>query len=597
MSSETNNRIVILLQGNNQAQTDAATDQFADFIDEAINQNNIGARVVDGLDISRFANRINSMLWYKDRLIASRSRLRMEESVESQLQWRMDNVTQFPPSNITDPVIDPLGTLEEFLKERIPKLVGVISDGLYLRVMTAKNSSPVNLILMELADGELGNDRAATSIRWLLRAKDAVVSNYDVKLYLSGIPLHATTIKEQTIKEIRWMATLALVVSLSIFLYVTRSPRALLFSSLSILLALSGGLVISHDTVGLPHLVGLIMATTAIGICIDFSFHFWIHIRSGMSGAEAIRIIFPGINMSFVTTMIAFLVISIVSIPVLARTAVFIAGTLLVSWLIVLFVFPKLVGDSNAIKPSNIRYYDLPKPIAVGLLLVILGLSTSGLIFKYYTDDRAFRIGPTADNLAQDDRVVADLLGIVEQKSFYLMVAESSESLLMAEDTLFKSLSSEELSQVEAVSRLVLSRAQQQRNQVLFRRARDNLDSDFMRRYLAILGVSELDWDTSTDGQYSLEWVIDQPWSSIEKNYVLQCDNSVCASMIRALGPVVRKLDYSCQHVAGCRQVSFSERQLSAFGKLRFELAWSLLLAVVAMFITLYFRYRTKHSE
>ena len=245
----------------------------------------------------------------------------------------------------------------------------------------------------------------------ILSARDDVAEEFDVKFYLSGIPLHAMAIKEQTVKEIRWMVSLAVAFTLGFFLYITRSVRALLISTTTILLAIAGGLVISHETIGLPHLIGLTMATTAIGICIDFSFHFWVHVRAGMSGTTAIKTILPGLNMSFLTTIIGLLVIAFTSIPVLTRSAVFICAVLLVSWLITLFAFPHFSGAPNANRQTQLRFGTLPRRFAISLTLAIACASGIGLIFKYHTDDDPLRLGHLADSLVRDDLTCAEFAG------------------------------------------------------------------------------------------------------------------------------------------------------------------------------------------
>lgn len=591
VANEINNRIAIIIQGRNIVQTDAATDRFMTLIEREIAQNKLATEQITESEFNLFSARIEAMLAYKDRLIGDRSRRRMQESFDSQLNWRMEQVTLFPPSNVTDPATDPLGTMEEFLAERLPNISGTRFDGLYLRV---DHDTPSNLILINLSEGELGNEQATDSIQFILRARDDVVEEFGVKFFLSGIPLHAMAIKEQTVEEVRWMASLAFVFTLGFFLYITRSVRALLISTATILLAIVGGLVISHETIGLPHLIGLTMATTAVGICIDFSFHFWIHVRAGMSGPTAIRKILPGLNMSFLTTIIGLLVIAFTSIPVLTRSAVFICAVLLVGWLITLLAFPHFADSPNANKRTQMRFGTLPRRLAIGLTLAITCASGIGLISKYHTDDDPTRLGHQADSLVRDDLAVRNFLGITGQPGIYLMEANSAEELIQAETIFLDPLTDEELYQVDAVSRLVVSEEQQRNNQLLFKQAMNSLDTALLGQYLGTLQIPNLDWQSGADKQYALPWVVAQPWASIERNSVLTCDRSICASIIRARNNAARKLDNACERTPECSRISLSERQLSVFQKLRTSLAWTLLLAISAVFIVLYVRYRNK---
>lgn len=589
IASEFNNQIAIIVHGQNMAQTDAATDRLTDLLEQAISQHKIQAKQPDQLEFDLLSARIEAMLAYKNRLLSDRSRQRIQDPNDSQLIWRMEQVTRFPPSNITDPVADPLGTLNEFLTERMPNFQGVQSDGLYLRVI---HDTPANLIFLKLTKNEFGVGLPSNSVRWIIEAKDTVVREFNVNLYLSGVPLHASAIKEQTIKEIHWMVSLAVAFTVGFFLYIIGSIRALLISVATILLAIISGLVISYETIGLPHLIGLTMATTAIGICIDFSFHFWIHVRSGMSGVMAVRTIFTGLNMSLLTTTIGLLVIIFTAIPVLVRSAVFICGVLLVSWSLIVFLVPHFAGKPGAGKPM--RRSTLSRQFAISFVLAITIVSAIGLGFKYYTDDSPARLGQQAEHLLQDDLVVQDLLGVAGQPSIYLMKANSAESLIEAETNLLNPLTDSELSQVQAVSRLVVSHAQQRYNQLLFKQAMSELDSAILKQYLETLQVPDLDWESDGNRQYNLNWVVAQPWASLERNSILTCGRSVCASMIRARGAATDKLDASCQRTPECSRVSLLQNQLDGFQELRVNLMWTLLLAISAVFLVLYLRYRNK---
>ena len=98
-----------------------------------------------------------------------------------------------------------------------------------------------------------------------------------------------------------------------------------------------------------------------------------------------------------------------------------------------------------------------------------------------------------------------------------------------------------------AVSRLVVSEEQQRNNQLLFKQAMSSLDTALLGQYLKTLQIPNLDWQSGTDKQYALPWVVAQPWASIERNTVLTCDQSICASIIRAPSNAAKKLDIACK--------------------------------------------------
>ena len=594
-SVEVKSNIIAIIQSDSFKKVDLATDEMSNLIRQGIEEGNIAAVLIDGPDVEELSDRVDAMLGYKDRLIGDVSRQRIQDSIDAQFRWRVDRVTQFPPSNLTDPVLDPLGTLEEFIEERIPRIERVQFDGLYFRV---DDKIPSNVLLIKLGSDEIGGGRSGMSIAHLYKIQQIIEQDLEVKIFYSGIPLHAEQTKQATVKEISWMGPTTLVLTLIFFLFITRSLKALVVTTSSIALAVLGGVVIAQGTVGLPHLIGLMMTTTVIGICVDFSFHFWIHVRSGKSGMEAISAIKRAVNMSFVTTFIGLLAIFLISVPVLANTAVFISGALLMSWLLVMFVFPLVAGSTKHSTNTHARqhvWHDMiPKKIAVGFVLVMCVIATAGFALKYHVDDRPIRLGRANDNLVEHDRRVNELLGHQEEGTLYLMQAQSESLLLQAEDELLSSLLPDEFHQVKAVSRLVVSDRQQTKNQALFDEVKRNIHATSANEYLSILGAPAFDWQSQPSQPYSLRWVVAQPWASIERNHVLACDDTLCATTVSAVGSATAKLDVACQGVDECSRISFSERQTTSFYNLRIELLWSLLMAACAMFAVMYCRYRNE---
>ena len=589
VSAEIDNRIVLVVKGVSREVTDVTTDELIEKMESGVEQGALVGTLIDGVDAGYLQPRINAMSQFKDKLIADRSSHRLLKNPDDQLEWRISRVTDFPPGNLTDPVLDPLGTVEEFVSERL-SLIGKVSfDGLYLRVSDVEYA---NLVIFELLPGELAGVVANQSVNYLLGLKDELSDGDSVKVHVSGIPLHAAMVKQQTVAEIQWMAVLALVLTFIFFVYITRSIWALFVSVILIGLAVISGFVFSYETIGLPHLIGLTMATTAIGICIDFSFHFWVHVKAGLSAAESKAAIRPGLNMSLLTTACGLMGIAFTSIPVLARTAVFIIGALMASWLIVLYLFPLLVTKQQT--TAKVVNSSIQLPERVARLLVCLGIAVSGIIVwsNYYIDDSPLRLGRINQPLVEEDRAVERLLGAEGERGLYLIRSDSAESLLAVEAKLLRALNETQKLAVSALSRLVPDEAQQTRSQQNFINAFDRIDGEILAKYRKLLQVEGLDWSTSSEW-YDLSWVVEQQWANKEKSLLLKCDNQQCASMLKTKGEGVIVIDKLCLAEPACMKVSFSKRQIDAFATLRSNLFASLGIAVSLMMIVLFIRYKS----
>ncbi len=142
-SGTANRRILAILQSANIEEVNLATDRLSEWIELGIENNKLFGKLVNGAGLESMFHRIDAMIPYKDRLIADSSRDRIQSSAMEQLNWRAIQVSDFLPSNLTSQVLDPLGTLDDFLAERLPRLRGVWWDGLYLRV---DNEMPTTML-------------------------------------------------------------------------------------------------------------------------------------------------------------------------------------------------------------------------------------------------------------------------------------------------------------------------------------------------------------------------------------------------------------------------------------------------------------------
>ena len=591
VSTEWEDRIIILVMGRDHQHSMDVTDLFTEVLEEKIEIGEIKAEVFYGPDPQGMASRINAMSQYLDRLVADRSVARIDDSPLSQLRWRREQIQQFPPANLTGVKLDPFGTLDNFLSERMPDFPGVIYDGLYFRL---KNHEPGVLLIVDLAAGSLGGASANQSTTQILQAARSLEKSENTEILVSGFPVYASEIRDKTVTEITWMSILAAAFTLFYFLVVTRSILALAASITMIVVATAGAIAFSQATIGFPHLIGLTMATAAIGICIDFSFHFWVHVRSGKSGTETIESIRGGLNMSFLTTAAGVAAITFVSIPVLEQSAMFILGALLVSWLFVSVVFPELVaqGSSNSLRSSSRASSQVfAKNLKLVVILIIV-VSVLILAKNYQTDDSPKRLGQRIETLENQEHRVKMLLGADEQSAIYLVSAENSDKLLLLESRLMSGLNRNELLNVRAVSRLVPDRMQQLQNQEIFRDLLNTNESSELTAYLEFLNMEVSELKKPRSALYSLDWVLNQEWSELERGLVLDCKPPQCASMVRAKGPVINKLDMACNELPACKSISLSGLKKSAFASLRHSLGSVLVGVGLVMFIVLFLRYR-----
>jgi predicted exporter len=361
----------------------------------------------------------------------------------------------------------------------------------------------------------------------------------------------------------------------------------------SIVISLAGGLVIAYEVTGISHILGLLLATTAIGIAVDFWLHFWIHVRAGHGGQQAIANIRPAVGVSFITTIAGLVAVALVAIPVLSYSAIFVCGALFINWLLVVYLIPPRVGKpatGDRIPAGRV----LPRPVAWCLVVACAGVAVYGLATRYHVDDDPSRLIQQTPHLVEQDATVMGLLGARDAGRYLVIDAGSPDDLLDTEKDLLSTLGPDALSRVQAISRLVPDREMQIENRELYAETRNSLDDGLLNEYLSGIQLDSLQWEPPGKGFYPLLWVLDQPWADMERSRILHCDEELCQSFIRAPAGVLQQLEAKCGENPSCAIVDPSLNRSNAFLDLRTNLVRSFVFAIAAIFVVLFIRYRLR---
>ena len=217
----------------------------------------------------------------------------------------------------------------------------------------------------------------------------------ELKLYFSGFPFHSYESASSTQKEITILCTISLVFILLLFLLIFRSPIPVIFSILDVLISL----VLSTTAVFLIfrkiHVFTFIFGTTLIGICIDYSIHFFISWRGNAalkSGNEVRSSISKSLLMCFISSTICFFSILFTPFPIFKQFSVFTMVGLISSYLTANCIFPLLkLPDENK---RHLKFLDRKKifispvfkiifaSVLVAIIIIILCFNPHGMKIK-----------------------------------------------------------------------------------------------------------------------------------------------------------------------------------------------------------------------
>ncbi|MCU4173554.1 1-acyl-sn-glycerol-3-phosphate acyltransferase [Carboxylicivirga sp. N1Y90] len=151
-------------------------------------------------------------------------------------------------------------------------------------------------------------------------------------------------------KDIFLTVAVALVLLLLLFVFVFRNIKVLFYLFTPVVLGV--GLALSIMSVSYDSLSAISLGVGAIliGISIDFSLHYFSHVRYGHSVREILKDISDPIIMSSLTTASAFYCLSVVNSKALNQLGYFAGLSVMASSLFVLFCLPLFFGKQKAKK-------------------------------------------------------------------------------------------------------------------------------------------------------------------------------------------------------------------------------------------------------
>lgn len=583
-------KVVIKISAADADNADLATD----YLVARLHQNAAVAGVRDGPDTESLTARVRALLPFRDRLLADRTLEVLEVDAVAQIRRRAERVTGFPPTNWTPLAEDPVGLLEDFLEERLPAASGkIVSDGLYLR---QAGPMAVNFIFIRLTDDALVGDALVQAVADINTLFTETMTQFESTVMMTGIPLYVAHIRTAAIAELGWMGVLSSVLVILILSWVLRSWIAVSSTLAMLLAAIVFGLVVAQWAVGLPHIIGLVIALSVVGVCIDFALHFWMH-RATKTGVETITTIAPGIGMTMATTVVGYAVVSLTTIPVLRQSAILLCSAVIISWAIVMWVFPCTYHPEQPRQPNH-NQQRRPAPLKtllgsmqVALPFAIIALSGVSLFTMASFDDRPIRLKMATPDLDRDNLEMEAALGLSFGDPVAIMRGEGMQDLLEAEESMLATLDNTQRDGIRAMSRLVPSIQTQRGNRARIA-SLTQASAPFSRANLREeLGYAVAAATSSAPAWHTPMQALTANWGDAERELWLSCTDGICRSLLRADSTTQDALQQVCTTHANCQLFSASRDQELLLADLRSDLMNMVLVVLGVIAIVLFARY------
>ncbi|MBO4320642.1 MAG: MMPL family transporter [Treponema sp.] len=341
-----------------------------------------------------------------------------------------------------------------------------------------------------------------------------------IRFVYSGTAFHSHKNSTSALKEISVISTISLVIVILILLLIFRSALPLAVSVVSILVSVSTAFAATHFVYGGLHILTLVLGTSLIGSCIDYSLHFFVNWKANNaldSGAAVRKFLFKGLTLSLVSTEICYFILIFAPFDLLKQMGVFSMTGIMSSFLSVICIYPLFrVPQESKRKIPLIKYYrhsTLARKKYLTLTVSCILIVLTGVIIAVHhknlrIENDLNKLYTMEGRLKEDRQTVADITQY-NPVGWFILHGKTEEELLQTEEFVCAKL--EELGRGKAgggylaVSRFIPSIEHQKKS----RAASKKLLALASEQY-QMLGYEE--------GE---ELYLDEEFDSSEENYLL----------------------------------------------------------------------------
>lgn len=259
------------------------------------------------------------------------------------------------------------------------------------------------------------------------------LSTKDVKIYLTGTPVHSYYASTKSAEEINLICILSSLFIIGLIYFYFRSLKPLLPIAVTIGAGIWAGFLVTSLIFPTVHILTFVFSTTLIGICVDYTLHFFVSHEKDTSCDEVIKEIFKSLSVSLLTTASAFVVMLFSNFILLKQIAVFTVTGLATVYLFVILFYPLFC--TNIYNPAHIKHFSIPekfnKPI-----LIAAGIIIAVGLFRIHFDDNIKNMYVPPKHLLNAEKLQSELIKSNEMMSIFVIEGKNLQELLEKEESI-----------------------------------------------------------------------------------------------------------------------------------------------------------------
>lgn len=289
-------------------------------------------------------------------------------------------------------------------------------------------------------------------------------NNPYVKIRFSGTPIHTYYASSSSIKEINLICILSSLFIILLCRFYFRSFKILIPIGTSLLLGMFVGYLLTSSFFSTIHVLTFVFSTTLIGICVDYSLHYF-------AKYDESEPLLKSLTISMTTTVSAFLILLLSNMELLKQIAVFTAGGLLSVYIFVVLFYPYIckklnIELNNKADVSKLFQYSPSKRTKIVTATIVSLVIIFGLSQLKFNDNIKDMYKPPK-HLLESEKLQAKINGGNTDYKFLIVKSNKLQSLLEKEEKIAQYLP---LGSFYSLSLLMPSIAKQKENQQLRQR-------------------------------------------------------------------------------------------------------------------------------
>lgn len=381
-----------------------------------------------------------------------------------------------------NPIMQPIGSIEDDPFLLLTDFVMNLSENTGVSDFTPfeYNGKYYSLVMLTVNDNLALSPTILNDEIKILVDTQKELSKDGTKIYLTGAPVHSYYASSRSMFEINLICILSTLFVMGLVFGYFRSLKPLIPIALSIGTGIFTGYALTSLIFKDIHILTFVFSTTLIGICVDYSLHYFV----SDEGQDTVKEIFKSLTVSLLTTVSAFVVLLFANFILLKQIAVFTITGLTTVYTIVVLFYPlfckKLKTEKRTIKHLNIsdRYGKI-------ILCTVCILALAG-IFRTTFDDNIKNMYVPPEFLVNAEKLFGELVKSNGDLSIFVIKGSNFEDMLQREEALQDKLTGENVS-FQSLSKYVPSEKRQRENQTL----RKQLYKDKLDEYAQFLPATQ----------------------------------------------------------------------------------------------------------